>query len=131
MTTKMLLKANKSVAFLVAALSMVPAISLASDPLENGSVSVKVNLQGLNLSSPAGAEKLVTRISIAAELACGTEAKHDPLRSDLFDRCHREKVAAAIRAVARPLVTQAYVERFPHEATMYNIGDQQHVVAAK
>jgi hypothetical protein len=80
-----------------------------------------VNLQGLDLSSPAEAEKLVTRISVAAELACGTEAKHVPLRSDLFDRCYRGKVAAAIRAVGRPLVTQAYVERFPHEATMHDV----------
>jgi UrcA family protein len=131
MTSKMHSKANKSVAFVVAALSLVPAMALASDPMENGSVSVKVSLTGLDLNSPAGAEKLVRRISIAAEQACGAEAKYDPLRTAMFDHCHRDRVAEAVRAISRPLVTQAYIASFPREAAMYNIGDQQHVVAAK
>lgn len=97
------------------ALSLAPTLSHA-DPLGDGPVSISVSLKGLDLQTAAGVQKLLTRLSVAAHSACGVEAQFDALQNGKFWSCYRETVADAVRQINRPLVTQAYFSRWPHDA---------------
>lgn len=97
------------------ALSLVPTPSHA-DPLEDSPASISVSIKDLNLQTAAGVQELLTRLSAAAQTACGVEAQFDALQNGKFWLCYRETVASAVRQINRPLVTQAYFSRWPRDA---------------
>ena len=104
-------------AALVAALavSVAPTLSRA-DGLDDGPVSISASVKGLDLQTAAGAQELLTRVSVAAESACGEESRFDALQNGKFWLCYRKTVADAVRQVHRPLVTEAYFARRPRDA---------------
>jgi UrcA family protein len=72
-------------------------------------VSIQVSAQGLDVSTPGGAQKFYWRIKHAARVACtdgdrvGLEPSPDP------ERCYEKALADAIRAANITLVTQEYL----------------------
>lgn len=69
----------------------------------------KVVLTDLDLSTEAGARKLVSRLRVAADEVC--VELHTPVlpgESGRADRCRREAMAAAVERLNRPRVTLAY-----------------------
>jgi len=119
------LKPLKSAMLVAVALCAAPVMSQAGSE----TVAVKVNAAGLDLGSPAGAQKMFARLTVAAEQACGFESEFDAVRTAKFDHCFRDSLSNAVRALNRPLVTQLYVERHPREAAMYGIASGDYVAA--
>jgi UrcA family protein len=72
-------------------------------------VAIQVSTQGLDLSQPAGAGELYTRLKHAAEVVCthgnrvGLAPSADP------QGCYEKALADAVRSAHMPLVTQAYL----------------------
>jgi UrcA family protein len=99
------------------AISLAPTLSHA-DALEDGPVSISVSVKDLDLQTAAGVQKLLTRLSVAAEAACGVEAQFDALENGKFWSCYSKTIADAVRQINRSLVTQAYFARWPRDASM-------------
>ena len=72
-------------------------------------VAIQVSTQGLDLSQPAGARELYTRLKHAAEVVCthgnrvGLAPSADP------QGCYEKALADAVRSARMPLVTQVYL----------------------
>jgi len=95
---------------------MIAALLVTAPPTQATQVQVHVSLSGLNLDTPQGAHDLIFRIRSAAAEPCGGNDVHDPYWSSRYDACIREAVSNVVKAVNRPLVTQAYVAMYPHDA---------------
>ncbi|HKC17236.1 MAG TPA: UrcA family protein [Steroidobacteraceae bacterium] len=73
-------------------------------------VARQVSTQGLDLSTPAGARELYSRLKSAAWIVCtranrvGLEPTPDP------DVCSEKALSEAIRSAHMPLLVQAYLE---------------------
>ncbi len=73
-------------------------------------VARQVSTQGLDLSTPAGARELYSRLKSAAWIVCtranrvGLEPTPDP------DVCSEKALGEAIRSAHMPLLVQAYLE---------------------
>jgi UrcA family protein len=85
-------------------------------------VAVQVSTQGLDVSQPAGAQKLYWRLQHAARVVCthgnrvGLEPSPDP------EICAGNALADAIRSARLPLLTQIYLETHtPREAAARGI----------
>lgn len=75
-----------------------------------------VVLRDLNLSTPAGAERALNRLSIAAHNVCDSSFSTGGLAALRRDKaCRREALNSAINRLNAPLVTAAYVRK-THEA---------------
>lgn len=75
-----------------------------------------VRLSDLNLSSPAGAETALRRISTAARVVCDTSSStRDSVALRRDRNCRRETLNSAINRLAAPQVTIAYVRK-THQA---------------
>lgn len=72
-------------------------------------VAVQVSTQGLDLSQPAGAQKLYWRLLQAARVACANGNRVGLAPSDDPQRCREKALGDAIRAANLPLLTQAYL----------------------
>jgi UrcA family protein len=110
------------------AVSLAPTLSHA-DGIDDGPASIAVSTKDLDLQTAAGAQELLTRVSVAAESACGVGAMFDALETAKFEVCYRKTVADAVRQINRPLVTQAYFARWPREALMSGLSNS--TLAAK
>lgn len=94
-------------------------------------VAIQVSTQGLDLSQPAGAQKLYWRLLQAARIACthGNRVGLEPSANP--QDCREKALADAIRSANLPLLTQAYLETHtPREAAAHGI-DVAVRVAAK
>jgi UrcA family protein len=76
--------------------------------------SVRVRFADLDLNSPAGAERLYRRLSIAARDVCGDESEIIDLRqiADIH-ACRNEALEGAVAGVDRPLLTAAFERHHP------------------
>jgi UrcA family protein len=72
-------------------------------------VAIQVSTQGLDLSRPAGARELYTRIKHAAEVVCTHGMRVDLAPPPDPQGCYEKALADAVRSVHRPLLTQAYL----------------------
>ncbi|HEX5379582.1 MAG TPA: UrcA family protein [Phenylobacterium sp.] len=80
----------------------------ADDDLSSRVVAVS----DLNLSSSAGAEVALNRLSAAARAVCDSGASTLDLRAMAFEKnCRRDSLNSAVRQLNAPLVTIAYVNK--------------------
>ena len=72
-------------------------------------VAYRVSTQGLDLSQPAGAQELYSRLKHAAEVVCthGMRVDLKPVADP--KGCFEKALADAVRSAHMPLVTQAYL----------------------
>ncbi|MGC3984410.1 MAG: UrcA family protein [Pseudorhodoferax sp.] len=72
-------------------------------------ITIAVSTQGLDLTRPADAQKLYTRLRNAAWLACNQGRRADLIASDNPQGCSEKALGAAIRSAILPLLTQLYL----------------------
>jgi UrcA family protein len=72
-------------------------------------VAYRVSTQGLDLSQPAGARELYTRLKHAAEVVCTHGNRVDLAPSADPQGCYETALADAVRSANMPLVTQLYL----------------------
>jgi UrcA family protein len=104
----------RAAAPLVAVCGLLPALALAS-PFPNDDVrTARVRFGDLDLNSPAGAERLYRRLSIASRDVCGDSSEIIALE-ELADirACRNEALEDAVARVDRPLLTAAYEHHHP------------------
>jgi UrcA family protein len=76
----------------------------------NVTVTLHVSTQGLDLSQPAAAHEIYTRLQRAAEVVCthGNRVDLQPLFNPVG--CSEKALGDAIRSANVPLLTQAYLQ---------------------
>jgi UrcA family protein len=72
-------------------------------------VAYRVSTQGLDLSQPAGAHELYSRLKHAAEVVCTHGMRVDLAPSPNPQGCYEKALADAVRSVGLPLLTQVYL----------------------
>jgi UrcA family protein len=72
-------------------------------------VAYQVSTQGLDLSQPAGAHELYSRLKHAAQVVCthGMRVDLKPVTDE--NACYEKALGHAIRSVNLPLLTQVYL----------------------
>ena len=109
-------------AILIAVCTLSSGAVLGDSP-DAGTVAVKVDSTGLDLNTSAGARSMFSRLTVAAQAACGVEAEFDALRTAQFENCYKNSLSNAVRALNHPAVTHVYVAHYPSDATRYGITD--------
>jgi len=93
--------------------AIIACTFLAGDVVAQGHevrVAYQVSAQGLDLSKPAGARELYSRLKNAAWIVC-TRANRVGLEpAPDADACTEKALGEAIRSVHIPLLVQAYLE---------------------
>jgi UrcA family protein len=72
-------------------------------------VAIQVSTQGLDLSQPAGAHELYTRLQHAAKVVCTHGMRVDLQASPDAEGCYEKALGDAIRSVNSPQLTQVYL----------------------
>jgi len=104
----------RAAAPLVAMCGLIPALAHAYPFPDDDVRSVKVHFGDLDLNSPAGAERLYKRLSVAARDVCGEEWDIIDLQqlADIRE-CRSDAVEDAVTTVDRPMLTAAYEHHHP------------------
>ena len=73
-------------------------------------VAIQVTTRGLDLSQPAGAHELYSRLQLAARIVCthGMRVDLKPVPDE--NACYEKALGDAIRSVNLPLLTLVYLE---------------------
>jgi UrcA family protein len=79
--------------------------------------STTVSFRDLNLSDPAGAKTLYSRIQTAAKKVCGSTSA-DFIERTTWRSCYRHAVDDAVRKVNNPLLTAVHTGRTPTMTAM-------------
>jgi UrcA family protein len=89
----------------------VVACALFAGNVEAGEVTVaiQVNTRGLDLSQPAGAHEVYTRLQHAARVVCTHGMRVDLQPSPDPEGCYEKALGDAVRSAKVPLLTQAYL----------------------
>ena len=102
----------RAAAPLVAVCGLLPTLTLAN-PLDDVR-SVRVRFGDLDVSAPAGAERLYRRLSIASRDVCGDESEIVDLQQLADIRaCRSEALEDAVARVDRPMLTAAFEHHHP------------------
>jgi UrcA family protein len=72
-------------------------------------VAIQVSTQGLDLSQPAGAHELYTRLQRAAQVVCTHGMRVDLQASPDPEGCYEKALGDAIRSANVPRLTQVYL----------------------
>jgi UrcA family protein len=72
-------------------------------------VAYQVSKQGLDLSQPAGAHELYSRLKHAADVVCTHGMRVDLKPATDEKACYEKALGDAIRSVNLPLLTQVYL----------------------
>src|SRR5215472_7078136 len=73
-------------------------------------VAIHVSTQGLDLSQPADARKLYTRLQHAAWALCAYPDRVNLVPEDDLPGCREKVLGGAIRSAKAPLLTRIYLE---------------------
>jgi UrcA family protein len=94
-------------------------------------VAIHVSAQGLDLTQPADAQKLYTRLQSAAWVACtrGDRVALAPVED--LQGCIEQALGDAIRSTNRPMLTRIYLETHTLQAAAGHGIDVPAQVAAK
>ena len=85
-------------------------------------VAIHVSKQGLDLSQPADAQTLYTRLQQAAWVACTHGDRVDLLPPENPVACYQKALGSAVRSANAPMLTQLYLESHSlKEAASYGI----------
>jgi UrcA family protein len=94
------------------AAAMVVSNASHADTLAPVAKQVVVNYSDLDLSRPAGASALITRMRAAAAQACGPAPDiRDLVMSQFYRQCVAEAVDRSVASVNSPMVTEVYSGR--------------------
>jgi UrcA family protein len=94
-------------------------------------VAIHVSTQGLDLSQPADAQTLYTRLQSAAWVACTRGTRVDLLPVDHLQGCIEQALGDAIRSANTPMLTRIYLETHTLQAAAAHGIDVPAQVAAK
>ena len=95
-------------------------------------VSAPVDTTGLDLSRPADAQTLYTRIRHAADYVCTRGNRADLLPNEDPKGCYERALGGAIRAANLPMLTQIYLTTHtPQEAVARGIEVPPQVAASR
>jgi UrcA family protein len=94
----------------VAVLSLAAAAAYADTTSVNHSPTQVVRYKDLNLDHPRDVARLFSRISSAADRACGPSSFGGYPKSTVYQNCYSDAVARAVERVDQPALT-AYFER--------------------
>jgi UrcA family protein len=72
-------------------------------------VDYRVNARGLDLSQPAGAQELYSRLQHAAQVVCTHGMRVDLVPSADPKACYEQALGAAVKSANAKLVTQVYL----------------------
>ena len=98
----------------VAICGLLPTIAFGHNALDDDVHSVRVDFADLDLTSPAGAEHLYRRLSIAARDVCGDDSEIVDLNQlAAIHACRSEALEDAVATVNRPLLTSAFEHHHP------------------
>ncbi len=128
----MTLGTHSTVRMLVYATTLAGAImsGAAAAADHNVTVTMHVSTQGLDLSQPADAKTLYTRLENAAWVACTRGNRADLLPVDNAKACYENSLAAAVHSVKEAQITRLYLATHTlQEAAVHGI--EFPVVAAK
>lgn len=90
----------------LAAIAALGFVSTAQAADDSSTVSVRVSYSDLNLSSPAGAQAVLRRITQAAKGICGAEPGINDLSShQAYGRCVKQIVDHSVTSLDKPMVT--------------------------
>jgi UrcA family protein len=115
---------HSNVRLLVCATTLAGAIltGAAAAADHNVTVAMHVSAQGLDLSQPADAKTLYTRLENAAWVACTRGNRADLLPVDNVKACYENSLAAAVRSVKAAQITMLYLGHHTlQEATAHGI----------
>lgn len=73
-------------------------------------VAYRVTTKGLDLSQPAGAHELYSRLQHAADVVCTHGMRVDLAPVPDQQACYEKALGNAVRSVNLPLLTQVYLE---------------------
>jgi UrcA family protein len=73
-------------------------------------VAYRVTTRGLDISQPAGAHELYSRLQHAAQVVCTHGMRVDLAPSPDPQGCYEKALGNAVRSAHLPLLTQAYLE---------------------
>jgi len=96
-------------------------VATADEPVVTR-VELKVTATGLDLATGAGAAAFLERLNQAAKAACGDHGKLDDLPT--YKPCYNQAIVDAVRTVNAPMLIQAYVARYPNEASQFGMRDE-------
>jgi UrcA family protein len=114
--------------FIVACALFAGSVAAGDDEF---TVAYRVSTQSLDLSLPAGARELYTRLKRAAEVVCTHGMRVDLAPTPDPQGCYEKALADAIRFAHMPLVTQAYLATHTLEQASVRGTDVPVQVAAK
>jgi UrcA family protein len=104
---------NRVMVGLTAWVCLTPVCLTCTGPLaaqgREVSVSLQVSAKGLDLRRPEGAQAFYLRINRAAYTACTSGNRVGLAPPDNQQACIENSLAAAVRAVRVPMLTQAYL----------------------
>jgi len=84
--------------------------SVAAKDQEVFTVAYRVTTRGLDISQPAGAHELYSRLQHAAQVVCTHGMRVDLAPSPDPQGCYEKALGNAVRSAHLPLLTQAYLE---------------------
>lgn len=100
--------------FAAAALAAVTVLSAVSPALAQEAVTktAQVSVADLNLSSPAGVERLHNRVRSAARSVCGTNAPQDIDQRIAYNQCQKAAIEGAKPQMDRLIAAAQTPERY-------------------
>jgi UrcA family protein len=101
-----------SARLLVGAATIVGTLCAGNVAAESHDVTVAINVstQGLDLTQPADAHKLYTRLQDAARVACTSGDRVGLAPVDDLQGCVEQALGGAIRSADTPMLTRIYLE---------------------
>jgi len=105
-----------------------------SDPLaakdREVTIALHVSTVGIDLSRPADARKIYTRLDRAAWAACNTGDRVGLAPSDNAASCYQDALASAIKSAKAPLLTRIYLDNHTlQQAAVQGIREPSQIAA--
>ena len=110
MQTKLAISGARFVLGVAAVAGTLFAITPAVAGNHNVTVALHVSTKGLDLSQPADARTVYTRLENAARVVCTRGDRVDLLPVDDLKACYDRALGGAIRSAKAPKLTQIYLE---------------------
>jgi UrcA family protein len=100
------------------ALAAIPGNAQAADAPD--APSKRLSTAGYDLNTAEGAHAFIARLKGAAIAVCMQEMHNEVIvgtdRGHYYNLCRRETLAAALRKINKPLLTEAFITELPADA---------------
>jgi UrcA family protein len=85
----------------------------------------RLSTAGYDLNTPQGAHAFIVRLNGAAIAVCNQEMHNEVIvgtdHSHYYNLCRRETLAAALRKINKPLLTEALIKELPVDAAAMGV----------